>query len=197
MDIYLRRLLRWQWFAIMIVVITTIAIDVRVHMAAMSALKDEITAEKAAVNSIDREQLKRIQADLEEEMAEIAESMVVFQSAVSAMSTKVIQEKNVALLTQEIIKIADNYRVELSTVRPMAERAQGDHEVLPMSMNFKTQYASLFKFLDAIEASPSIAGVEGLTINAGGTLLDVQLTVYTLFKAQTVEADAAGRGTGQ
>jgi len=167
---------------------------VRIHLVKNSILKDEILIERAAADSVDREELKRLQEELEAETAEIAESMSIFESSADAMRSKLIKEKNVALLTQEIIKIADSYHVELSIVKPLASRAKGDYEVLPMSMNFKTNYERLFKFLDAIEVSSIIVGIEGFTINTTGSDLDVQLTVYTLFQAQPDIVEVSDEG---
>ncbi|MFC1808988.1 type 4a pilus biogenesis protein PilO [Candidatus Omnitrophota bacterium] len=192
MDIYLKRILRWEWVGVVIIACSVVAADVNSNLSKIQIIQKEIEIERADARAMDPAEIARIERELKAEVEELKSSITVFKNAARVLKRKVNKEQNIAVLTQEIVKIADVQQIDLSLVKPLSAKQKNEYEIMPISMQFQAEYENLFKFLNAIETSTLLAGVGGFTVSynsAMDPLLDIQLTVYVLF--ETKEEDVA------
>ena len=183
----LRRIIRLECLGFSLILIFFFIFDFYPKLKAAGQLKEKIRLAKKASKTISQPEWEREMGKLEEELNRKKVDLQFIQQAVAEFQSKVVQEKNIPLITQEIVSIAALSQIELDSIKPLSLQVKDGYELLPIEIQFQCGYTDLIGFLSKVEASSALVAVRDLSIKRDEALfpkLDISLTTCALFVSE-------------
>ncbi len=188
------KIFRWEFLGILFIFIIFGIFDFYPQWKKADKLKEKISMAEATRSTIPQTEIERQTKKIKQQLIQMKEDLKLIQEATLEVKNKVVQEKNIPLITREIVDIAALSQIELTAVKPLEITVNDGYEILPIDIRFQCNYHDLIKFLIQIEASLLLVGVEGLSINKNELIypkLDIHLTTCTLFAAEGRLSDSS------
>ncbi|HLF17536.1 MAG TPA: type 4a pilus biogenesis protein PilO [Candidatus Omnitrophota bacterium] len=143
--------------------------------------KMRLTSAARTQTSIGNERLKKTYQDKERAMSE---GVDILKKEISAVQTKVSQEKNLPLISLEIEDLAGANNIEVLSIRPLEAEVQGKYELQRIEIRCKGDYKALAEFIRRLENNSAMMAIYEVTINKDPLiypLLDVHLVPVYVF----------------
>lgn len=183
----LRRIIRLECLGFSLILIFFIIFDFYPNLKAVGQLKKKIRLARETSETVSQPEWKREMRKLEEKLDQKKVDLQFIQQAITEFQSKIVQEKNIPLITEEIVNIAASSQIELDSVKPLSSQVRDEYELLPIEIRFQCGYAALIDFLSKAEASSTLVAVQDLSINRDEAILpklDICLTACALFASE-------------
>lgn len=186
----LRRMIKLEFLGFCLILILFFIFDFYPKLRTAGQLKEKIKLARKTSEAISQSEMEREKNELEKELSQKKENLQVIRQAVAEFQGKIVQGKNIPLITQEIVDIAASSQIELGSVKPSSLQVKDGYELLPIEIRFQCGYTDLIDFLSKAEASSALVAVQNLSIKKGEALLsklDICLTACALFTSENVQ----------
>lgn len=184
MTINLKTVLRFECLGIVLVFIIFSIFDFYPKLKRAGQLDEKIKLNKMAIKTVSQSEMQKYKRELEEELSLGKEELQFIQQAIPEIQAKLMKEKNIPLVTREIVEIAASSEIELTSVKPSTTQGKDGYQLIPMKMRLQCGYTDLIRFLSEMEDSSTLVAVQDLSINKDEAIypeLDIGLTACALY----------------
>lgn len=146
--------------------------------------RKEIRESKVAKEELSASEKEEREIKFKKRVSEIRDFLKLIPQATREVQDKVIQEKNIPLVTMEIEDLAAASGIKLVAVKPSDIQEKDEYEILPIEVEFKCKYTELIHFLARIENSSKLIATQKMSIKRDDFIypqLNIKLTVVALF----------------
>ena len=182
----LKKILRWEYLIVLLIMISFFILDFYPKLRDARQLKTKWEPVKMKRKMLSQSERETQQKTLQEEQRRIQEDLRLIRQAVGEVQGRVSQDQNIPLVTLEIEDLAASSQIELSSIKPLTARQEGGYEVVPIEIEFQSDYPQLINFLSQLENCSVWIALEGLSIRKDDLIypaLDIRLTLCILTDA--------------